>query len=134
MKRFTSAVYATGSWSSSSHAILRSTTSEGDSPASGIHHRQPDPALAEASPGDHRNAVWAKIGFQFRKKFFRRRRSPMPYALPVVHLLQWHGQGKLAVDYAYRLLRAHYSDLEAHKAYLASLLTGNRPEDIPADG
>ena len=57
---------------------------------------------------------------------------PMQYAVPVVQLLQWHGQGKLAVDYAYRLLRAHYSELEAHKAYLASLGTGGRPGDIPA--
>jgi tetratricopeptide (TPR) repeat protein len=57
---------------------------------------------------------------------------PMPYAVPIVHLLQWHGQGKLAVDYAYRLLRCHYSELEAHKAYLASLVPGSRPEDIPA--
>jgi transcription elongation GreA/GreB family factor len=57
---------------------------------------------------------------------------PMPYAVPVVHLLQWHDQGKLAVDYAYRLLRCHYSELAAHKAYLASLVPGGRPEDIPA--
>jgi predicted Zn-dependent protease/transcription elongation GreA/GreB family factor len=57
---------------------------------------------------------------------------PMPYAVPVVHLLQWHGLGKLAVDYAYRVLRCHYSELEAHKAYLASLVPGSRPEDIPA--
>jgi len=57
---------------------------------------------------------------------------PMPYAVPVVHLLQWHDQGKLAVDYAYRLLRTHYSELEAHKAYLASLVPGSRPGDIPA--
>ena len=57
---------------------------------------------------------------------------PMPYAVPVVQLLQWHGQGKLCVDYAYRVLRAHYSDLEAHKAYLASILPGPRPEEIPA--
>ncbi len=56
---------------------------------------------------------------------------PMQYAVPVIHLLQWHRQGKLAVDYAYRLLRAHYSELEAHKAYLASLVPGSRPEDIP---
>jgi transcription elongation GreA/GreB family factor/thioredoxin-like negative regulator of GroEL len=57
---------------------------------------------------------------------------PMPYAVPAVHLLQWHGQGKLAVDYAYRLLRSHYSEIEAHKAYLASLMPGSRPEEIPA--
>ena len=42
---------------------------------------------------------------------------PMRYAVPAVHLFQWHEQGKLAVDYAYRLLRSHSSELEAHKAY-----------------
>lgn len=57
---------------------------------------------------------------------------PMRYAVPVVHLLHWHGQGRLAVDYAYRFLRAHYAELEAHRAYLVSLLAGARPEDIPA--
>jgi Flp pilus assembly protein TadD/transcription elongation GreA/GreB family factor len=57
---------------------------------------------------------------------------PMHYAVPVVHLLLWHGHGKLAVDYAYRLLRSRYSELEAHKAYITSLLPGSRPEDIPA--
>jgi transcriptional regulator with XRE-family HTH domain/transcription elongation GreA/GreB family factor len=57
---------------------------------------------------------------------------PMPYAVPVIHLLQWHGHGKLAVDYGYRLLRAHSSELEAHKAYLASLMPGVRPDEIPA--
>lgn len=57
---------------------------------------------------------------------------PMPYAVPVVQLLQLHGKGKLCVDYAYRVLRAHYSELEAHKAYLASILPGTRPEEIPA--
>jgi tetratricopeptide (TPR) repeat protein len=57
---------------------------------------------------------------------------PMHYAVPVVHLLQWSGQTRLAVDYAYRVLRARYSELEAHKAYLASLLPGSRPEEIPA--
>ncbi len=56
---------------------------------------------------------------------------PMRYAVAAIHLLQWHGLGKLAVDYAYRLLRAHYSEIEAHKAYLASLMAGIVPEDIP---
>jgi tetratricopeptide (TPR) repeat protein len=56
---------------------------------------------------------------------------PMRYAVAAVHVLQWQGQSTLAVDYAYRVLRAHASELEAHKAYLASLMTGARP-DIPA--
>jgi tetratricopeptide (TPR) repeat protein len=57
---------------------------------------------------------------------------PMPYAVPAVQLLQWHGQRKLAVDYAYQLLRCHYSELAAHRAYLASLMPGSQPEDMPA--
>jgi len=56
---------------------------------------------------------------------------PMRYAVPSVRVLQWQSQSTLAVDYAYRVLRAHTSEIEAHKAYLASLMTGARP-DIPA--
>ncbi len=57
---------------------------------------------------------------------------PMRYAVPAVRVLQWQGQSKLAVDYAYRLLRSHTSEVEAHKAYLGSLMTGARLDDIPA--
>lgn len=56
---------------------------------------------------------------------------PMRYAGAVVSLLQWHNQAKLAVDYSYRVLRTHYSEIEAHTAYLASFMAGLRPEDIP---
>jgi tetratricopeptide (TPR) repeat protein len=56
---------------------------------------------------------------------------PMRYAVPAVRVLQWQSQSTLAVDYAYRVLRAHTSEIDAHKAYLASLMTGARP-DIPA--
>jgi transcription elongation GreA/GreB family factor len=56
---------------------------------------------------------------------------PMRYAVAAIRLLQWHNQGKLAVEYAYRLLRSHYSEAEAHKAYLASIMGGIRPEDVP---
>jgi len=57
---------------------------------------------------------------------------PMNYAVAAIHALQWQNQEKLAVDYAYRVLRAHNSDLEAHKAYLASVMPGSRPVDMPA--
>jgi tetratricopeptide (TPR) repeat protein len=56
---------------------------------------------------------------------------PMRHAVAAVRVLQWQGQGTLAVDYAYRVLRARTSEVEAHKAYLASLMAGARP-DIPA--
>lgn len=58
---------------------------------------------------------------------------PMRYAVAVIHLLQWHGQRRLAVDYAYRVLRTHFSELEAHKAYLASVMPASGLEDIPAE-
>ncbi len=32
---------------------------------------------------------------------------PMRHAMAAVHALQWQGQSKLAVNYAYRVLRAH---------------------------
>lgn len=53
---------------------------------------------------------------------------PMRYAVATIHALQWSGQATLAVDYAYRMLRANISELEAHKAYLASLAPGSRPD------
>ena len=56
---------------------------------------------------------------------------PMRYAVAAVRVLQWQNEGTLAVDYAYRVLRAHTSEIEAHKAYLGSLMPGIRP-DIPA--
>ena len=56
---------------------------------------------------------------------------PMRYAVAAVRVLQWQNQSTLAVDYAYRVLRAHTSEFEAHKAYLGSLTLGVRP-DIPA--
>ena len=46
---------------------------------------------------------------------------PMRYAVAAVRVLQWQNQSTLAVDYAYRVLRAHTSEFEAHKAYLGSL-------------
>jgi tetratricopeptide (TPR) repeat protein len=56
---------------------------------------------------------------------------PMNYIVAAIHALQWQNQEKLAVDYAYRVLRAHNSELEAHKAYLASVMPGSRPVDMP---
>jgi tetratricopeptide (TPR) repeat protein len=53
---------------------------------------------------------------------------PMRYAVAAIRVLQWQGQSTLAVDYAYRMLRAHTSELQAHKAYLASLLPDSRPD------
>jgi transcription elongation GreA/GreB family factor len=56
---------------------------------------------------------------------------PMNYVVAAIHALQWQNKEELAVDYAYRVLRAHNSELEAHKAYLASVMPGSRPVDMP---
>jgi tetratricopeptide (TPR) repeat protein len=56
---------------------------------------------------------------------------PMRYAVASVQALQWQDQATFAVDYAYLVLRAHPEELEAQKAFLASLNPGVRP-DIPA--
>jgi len=56
---------------------------------------------------------------------------PMRYAIAVVNVLQWQGRGRLAVEYSYEVLRSHSSELEAHKAFLASILPGARPADLP---
>ena len=55
----------------------------------------------------------------------------MRYAVAAIQALQWQKRETFAVEYAYRLLRAHTEEVEAHKAYLASLSPGVRP-DIPA--
>lgn len=55
----------------------------------------------------------------------------MRYAVAAIQALQWQKQETFAVEYAYRVLRAHTEEVEAHKAYLASLSPGIRP-DIPA--
>lgn len=55
----------------------------------------------------------------------------MRYAVAAIQALQWQKRETFAVEYAYRVLRAHTEEIEAHKAYLASLNPGVRP-DIPA--
>ena len=55
----------------------------------------------------------------------------MRYAVAAIQALQWQKRETFAVEYAYRVLRAHTEEIEAHKAYLASLSPGVRP-DIPA--
>jgi predicted Zn-dependent protease len=55
----------------------------------------------------------------------------MRYAVAAIQALQWQKRETFAVEYAYRVLRAHTEEIEAYKAYLASLSPGVRP-DIPA--
>jgi tetratricopeptide (TPR) repeat protein len=56
---------------------------------------------------------------------------PMRYAVAAIQTLQWQNREAFAVDYAYQLLRVHTEEIEAHKAFIASLNPGVRP-DIPA--
>src|ERR1039457_2911029 len=56
---------------------------------------------------------------------------PLAYAIPVVTLLRFGGHPNAAVDYAYRLVRGHFYDVEAHRALIASLLPGTSSPEIP---
>ena len=55
----------------------------------------------------------------------------MRYAVAAIQTLQWQRCETFAVEYGYRVLRAHTEEIEAHRAYLASLTPGVR-HDIPA--
>ena len=57
----------------------------------------------------------------------------MRYAVAAIQVLQTNGQAKLALEYAYIVLRTHFSELEAHKAYITSLMPNARPVDIPVE-
>jgi tetratricopeptide (TPR) repeat protein len=57
---------------------------------------------------------------------------PPRYAVAAVQMLQANGEATLAVDYAYWVLRSHFSDLNAHEAFVASLNPAIRP-DIPVE-
>jgi tetratricopeptide (TPR) repeat protein len=57
---------------------------------------------------------------------------PPRYARAAVETLQANGYSTLAVEYAYRVLRSHFLDLNAHSAYVASLNPAVRP-DIPVE-
>jgi tetratricopeptide (TPR) repeat protein len=56
---------------------------------------------------------------------------PLPYAIRAVGILRFGGNPNVAVDYAYRLLRGHFYDVEAHRALIASLMPGTSSPDIP---
>jgi hypothetical protein len=58
---------------------------------------------------------------------------PTRYAVAAVEALQANNQAMVAVDYAYRVLRSHFSDLNAHSAFVNSLNPAVRPEDIPIE-
>jgi tetratricopeptide (TPR) repeat protein len=50
---------------------------------------------------------------------------PLDYIIPMVLVLRFKGAGERTVDYAYRFLRLHFTDIEAHKAMIMSLMPGD---------
>jgi tetratricopeptide (TPR) repeat protein len=56
---------------------------------------------------------------------------PPDFAVPAIGLLRFAGSPTVAVDYAYRFLREHFNDLEAHRALVRALLPGASNPDIP---
>jgi tetratricopeptide (TPR) repeat protein len=57
---------------------------------------------------------------------------PLSYAIPAVQVMKYSGHPNAAVDYAYRFLRVHFNDIEAHQALIASLVPGAFSPDIPS--
>ena len=57
---------------------------------------------------------------------------PLNYAVPAVQVMKFGGSPNTAVDYAYRFLRAHFNEIEAHQALILSMMPGAFAPDIPA--
>jgi tetratricopeptide (TPR) repeat protein len=57
---------------------------------------------------------------------------PIEYAVPAVQVMKYGGHPDAAVDYAYRFLRAHFNEIEAHEALILSMMPGSSAPDIPA--
>jgi tetratricopeptide (TPR) repeat protein len=56
---------------------------------------------------------------------------PLEYVIPAVQVIRFGGQPTAGVDYAYRFLREHFSDIRAHQALLMSMMPGFSSPDIP---
>jgi tetratricopeptide (TPR) repeat protein len=56
---------------------------------------------------------------------------PLDYIIPMVLVLRFKGAGERTVDYAYRFLRLHFTDIEAHRAMIMSLMPGDPNIGIP---
>ncbi len=56
---------------------------------------------------------------------------PLEYIIPAVHVLRFGAEPAAAVDYSYRFLREHFSDIQAHQALLMSMMPGFDSPDIP---
>jgi transcription elongation GreA/GreB family factor len=56
---------------------------------------------------------------------------PLDYAVPAVQVMKYGGNPNAALDYAYKLLRANFYEIQAHQALIVSMLPGSSEPDIP---
>jgi len=56
---------------------------------------------------------------------------PLEYVLMAVQVMKCCSDPMAAVDYAYRFLRLHFNEVEAHQAFQLSMLPGQFSPDIP---
>jgi transcription elongation GreA/GreB family factor len=56
---------------------------------------------------------------------------PLEYALSAVQVMKFAGDPTAAVDYAYRFLRKHFGEIQAHQALLMSMMPGLSSPNIP---
>jgi len=56
---------------------------------------------------------------------------PLDYIIPAVHVLRFAGAGNSTIDYAYRFLRLHFGDIQAHQALILSLMPGDSSITMP---
>jgi tetratricopeptide (TPR) repeat protein len=57
---------------------------------------------------------------------------PLNYVAAAVQIAKFGGNPNAAVDYAYRFLRTHFNEIEAHQALIASMMPGAFAPEIPA--
>jgi tetratricopeptide (TPR) repeat protein len=56
---------------------------------------------------------------------------PLSYAIPAVQVLKYAGDPNVAVDYAYRFLRLHFGEIDAHQALIVSMIPDTPLSKIP---
>ncbi|MGA9885394.1 MAG: hypothetical protein WBQ34_16890 [Candidatus Acidiferrales bacterium] len=58
---------------------------------------------------------------------------PVDYIIPAVQVLKYGGNPDVAVEYAYRFLRGNFSHIEAHQAFIISMMPSYSCPDIPPE-
>jgi len=56
---------------------------------------------------------------------------PLRYVVPAVQVLKYAGDPHEAVEYAYQFLRLHFADVEAHQAFIISMMPDASISKIP---